>query len=420
LQIFFNPSNSNRYEYLKCTLDQISTPELFEPNLKLKETDIEEKLACCHVTAADLAKVRQEIKELEILSQKIDDTRHNGEIEALQNRLRDFTLQCNDAIRECQTKMASLRDLSVFINDELHWLKETKIAITAPQSLPLHVHEVQKLLVKLNMLDDEATQRADALDKLLKNNDEKIQSDFRQAAVSDLDKIRNQLRNDFDSQKELMTQALKARQTYAERLNSVSGQLGSAAARLDLIESDCNGFVMPDQDELKFTDREIDDVQSLLLDKFTEFEAASQCLSLAPSTNVAAIDRVKEALVIIRQKAEGIILHASGMKSEIHDAAAAWQSCEMVIGEIREELQMADQFCNNYKDACPQSHLEAVNLSEAFKCYTDEMAKCCEDRLDELDQVAAALGGQQSLMSAHEALQERWEATKKNASNIGM
>ena len=50
------------------------------------------------------------------------------------------------------------------------------------------------------------------------------------------------------------------------------------------------------------------------------------------------------------------------MKSEIHDAAAAWQSCESVIGDIREELQMAEQFCNNYKDASPQSHLEAVNL----------------------------------------------------------
>ena len=80
------------------------------------------------------------------------------------------------------------------------------------------------------------------------------------------------------------------------------------------------------------------------------------------------------------------------MKSEIHDAAAAWQSCECVIGDIREELGMAEQFCNNYKDASPQSHLEAQNLAEAFKCYTDEMAKCCEERLDELDEVAAALG----------------------------
>lgn len=412
--------NSDRYEHLKHTLDQISTPLLFEPNLKVKECDIEEKLACCHVTAADLAKVRQEIKELEILSQKINDEQTSDEIRSLQDRLRDYGLQCNDAIRECQAKMASLRDLSVYINDELHWLKETQIAITAPQSLPLHVHEVQKLLVKLSMLDEESTQRGNQLEKLLKNNNEKIETDFRHAALSDLYKIQTQLEDDFNNQRELMTQALKARQTYAERLNSVSGQLGSAAARLDLIESDCNGFVMPDQDELKFTDREIDDVQSLLLDKFTEFEEASQCLSLAPSTNIATVDRVKEALIIIRQKAEGIILHASGMKSEIHDAAAAWQSCEMVIGEIREELQMADQFCNNYKDACPQSHLEAINLSEAFKCYTDEMSKCCEDRLDELDQVAAALGSQQSLMAAHEALQERWDATKKNASNIGM
>ena len=55
------------------------------------------------------------------------------------------------------------------------------------------------------------------------------------------------------------------------------------------------------------------------------------------------------------------------MKSEIHDAAAAWQSCESVIGDIREELQMAEQFCNNYKDASPQSHLEAVNLGLRLK-----------------------------------------------------
>ena len=82
-------------------------------------------------------------------------------------------------------------------------------------------------------------------------------------------------------------------------------------SRLDLIESDYNGFLMPDQDELKFTDREIDDVQSCLLDKFTEFEEASQCLSLAPSTNNMAQDRVKEALVVVRQKAEGIILQVN-------------------------------------------------------------------------------------------------------------
>ena len=81
---------------------------------------------------------------------------------------------------------------------------------------------------------------------------------------------------------------------------------------------------------------------------------------------------------------------------------------------------MADQFCNNYKDACPQSHQEALNLAEAFKCYTDEMSKCCGERLSELDQVAAALGSNQSLLGAHEALQERWDSTKKNASHIGM
>ena len=63
------------------------------------------------------------------------------------------------------------------------------------------------------------------------------------------------------------------------------------------------------------------------------------------------MDKVKEAVLHIRQKADSIILQASGMKSEIHDAAAAWKSCENVISEIRDELQMADQFCNNYKDA---------------------------------------------------------------------
>ena len=63
------------------------------------------------------------------------------------------------------------------------------------------------------------------------------------------------------------------------------------------------------------------------------------------------------------------------MKSEIHDAAAAWKSCECVIGEIRDELQMADQFCQNYKDANTSNHIEAVNLADAFNCYNDEMIK---------------------------------------------
>ena len=163
-------------------------------------------------------------------------------------------------------------------------------------------------MVRLNMLDDESSQRAAHIESLLKNSTEKIEPHFRERSLEELKSIKEQLSKDFKDQKELMNQALKARQTYAERLNSVSGQLGSAAARLDLIESDYNGFLMPDQDELKFTDREIDDVQSCLLDKFTEFEEASQCLSLAPSTNNVAQDRVKEALVVVRQKAEGIIL----------------------------------------------------------------------------------------------------------------
>jgi hypothetical protein len=305
----------------------------------VKESDIEEKLACCHVTAADLAKLREEIKELAILAQKIDEEQTANQIEKLQNRIRDYLSHCNQCIRECQTKMANLRDISVFVADELQWLDETQIAITAPQSLPLHVHEVQKMLVKLSILEEESNQRAGHLESILENSEEQMENSFRLNSAESLKHIRKQLDYDFKNQRDLMNQALRARQTYAARLNSVSGQLGSAAARLDLIESDCNGFLMPDQDELKYSDREIDDVQSTLLDKFTEFEEASQCLSMAPSTNNAAIDRVKEAVIVIRQKAESIILQASGMKSEIHDAAAAWQSCEIVIGKFEEKVK---------------------------------------------------------------------------------
>ena len=57
-------------------------------------------------------------------------------------------------------------------------------------------------------------------------------------------------------------------------------------------------------------------------------------------------------------------------------------------------------------------------MSEAFVCYNDEMFKCCEERLDELQQVAAALGSQQTLLAAHEALQERWETMRKKSTHI--
>ena len=78
---------------------------------------------------------------------------------------------------------------------------------------------------------------------------------------------------------------------------------------------------------------------------------------------------------------------------------------------------MADQFCNNYKDASPVSHLEAVNLADAFNCYNEEMIKCCEERLDELNQVAVSLGSQPTLMAAYDALRERWEETAAMASS---
>ena len=93
------------------------------------------------------------------------------------------------------------------------------------------MHEVQQLVVRLNMLDDESAQRAAHLEGLLKNSGEKIEPHFRDRSLEELRLIKEQLAKDFKDQKDLMSQALKARQTYAERLNSVSGQLGSAAAR---------------------------------------------------------------------------------------------------------------------------------------------------------------------------------------------
>jgi len=407
-----------KYESVASTLDDIATPVAFSSMSSPKEDEIEKKLACCHVTIADLARLRQDLKEIAILAQKLGD-QEPARINQIGEKVGRNMAEYNAIIRECQTKLAGLRDFSSIIATELKWLRETQIAITAPQSLPLQVSEVQKMIVRLNLLEDETLSRIEHLEKILEvEEDERIPDDERDNARKSLETLKPSLLNDFDSQKKLMTEALSARQTYAERLKTVSGQLGSASARLDLIESDCNGFVMPDPDELKFTDQELEDVQSVLIDKLNEFEAASQCLSLSPSTNHLAQDRVKEAIVVIRQKANHLLSQASGMKSDISDAAAAWQSCEKVINEIREELKMADQFCNNYKDANSQNATEAANLAEAFRSYTDEMSKCCEERLEELDQVAAALGSQQSLLLAHEVLNERWDETKSTAARI--
>ena len=69
----------------------------------------------------------------------------------------------------------------------------------------------------------------------------------------------------------------------------------------DLIESDCHGFKMPDQEELKFTDKEIDEVRSTLIDKFSEFEEASQCLSMSTMTNHAAMDKEQFYILITKQ-----------------------------------------------------------------------------------------------------------------------
>ena len=66
----------------------------------------------------------------------------------------------------------------------------------------------------------------------------------------------------------------------------------------------------------------------------------------------------------------------------------------------------------------PVSHLEAVNLADAFNCYNEEMIKCCEERLEELNQVAVSLGSQPTLMAAYDALRERWEETAAMASSI--
>ena len=54
---------------------------------------------------------------------------------------------------------------------------------------------------------------------------------------------------------------------------------------------------MPDQEELKFTDKEIDEVRLTLIDKFSEFEEASQCLSMSTMTNHAAMDKEQFNLI---------------------------------------------------------------------------------------------------------------------------
>ena len=138
---------SGQYSDLKGALDDISAPELFDSSVKLKESEIEEKLAYCHVTAADVAKIRQQIKELEILSQKINDEELRPDIEALQDRLANISGQCQDVIRQCQAKMAQLRDLTVFVRDELNWLKESQIAITG-RILNENLEKSNKKLIK--------------------------------------------------------------------------------------------------------------------------------------------------------------------------------------------------------------------------------------------------------------------------------
>ena len=244
---------------------------------------------------ADLGKVKMEIRELEVISQQIADERLENDIAKLSQRCSSLCREVNETIRNCTVKLGSLRNSSIFVNEQLAWLQETQIAITAPHSLPLHVHEVQKLLTKLNQLENESKIKIEELEAILANPDEKMSKAERDQARSDLLAVKERLLEDFKVQKELMHQALSARKTYAARLNSVSGQLGSAAARLDLIESDCHGFKMPDQEELKFTDREIDEVRSTLLDKFSEFEEASQCLSMSTLTNHAGQGLIRSA-----------------------------------------------------------------------------------------------------------------------------
>lgn len=142
---------------------------LSKENLAENEREIEEKLACCHVTASDLAKVKGEIRELEVLSQQIGDPTLEAELEHLATRCNSLTQEVNATIHDCTSRLGILRDSSLFVHEQLAWLAETQIAITAPHSLPLHVHEVQKLLTRLNMLEDESLFKIQELRWVFKN-----------------------------------------------------------------------------------------------------------------------------------------------------------------------------------------------------------------------------------------------------------
>ena len=62
--------------------------------------DIEAKLAACHVAATDLMRIKGEIRELEVLSQQIDEKALVAEIERLSTKCNHLTEQVSLNIKE--------------------------------------------------------------------------------------------------------------------------------------------------------------------------------------------------------------------------------------------------------------------------------------------------------------------------------
>ena len=135
-----------------------------------------------------------EIRELEIIAQQIGDEKLEIDICQLSGKCAHLSREVNETIRNCSVKLGMLKNSTLFVNEQLAWLHETQIAITAPHSLPLHVHEVQKLMTKLAQLETESNMKIDELQSTLSNSDEKMTQAEREQAQRQLDDIDQKLK----------------------------------------------------------------------------------------------------------------------------------------------------------------------------------------------------------------------------------
>ena len=120
----------NKSFYIKRSITKTLVPPQNVESEKIAENELLQKMACCHVTIADLGQVKMEIRELEIIAQQIGDEKLEIDISKLSAKCAHLAREVNETIRNCTVKLGLLKNSSVFVNEELAWLHETQIAIT--------------------------------------------------------------------------------------------------------------------------------------------------------------------------------------------------------------------------------------------------------------------------------------------------